>query len=126
MIPINWTICIVVMCCFHQMYFCRFNHTKNLRILSISRKENLFLLTIVNTDFTYNHPLPFQFCSISMAHLKRYESMYSQDFCAQQCLIFGSHGRQHVVGVHEDVHKGVQETKKGGVTSGNKLEAWPD
>lgn len=44
----------------------------------------------------------------------------------QVLLHLGSHGGQHVVGVHEDVHEGVQEAKKGRVATGGELDAPPD
>lgn len=40
-------------------------------------------------------------------------------------LYFGSHGRQHIIGVHDDVHKGVEEAKERRMTAGCKFNAPP-
>jgi len=44
----------------------------------------------------------------------------------QVLLHLGAHRGQHVVGVHEDVHEGVQESKEGRVAAGRELDAPPD
>lgn len=43
----------------------------------------------------------------------------------QVFLEFGSHGCQHVVEVHDDVHEGVDDADEGAVSSGEVLGASP-
>lgn len=51
----------------------------------------------------------------------------SQIFLPPQVLLnLGTHGSQHIVGIHNDVYKGVKETEEGRMTAGCKFNTPPD
>lgn len=43
-----------------------------------------------------------------------------------ETAVFGSHGRQHVVDVHHNMHEGVDKTKESAVSTCSELDAEPD
>ena len=55
-------------------------------------------------------------------HLKRSQVL----FPPQILLVLRSHGRQHVVEIHDDMDTGVEKSKEGSVAAGQETGAGPD
>ena len=51
----------------------------------------------------------------------------SQIFLPPQVFLYlGTHGSQHIVCIHDDVHKGIKETEEGRMAAGCEFNTPPD